>query len=99
MKGEPGIHGVICTYRVKEGAEDQFIELLRRHWPTLHAQGLTTDEPAQAFQGKDESGKTYFVEVFSWKFDNASDSKGTKFIAFYLLDANENELIRMLEGK
>ena len=31
------------------------------------------------------------------KFDNASDSKGMKFIAFYLLDANENELIRMLE--
>ena len=73
MKGEPGIHGVICTYRVKEGAEEQFVDLLRKHWPTLHAQGLTTDEPAQAFQGKDESGKTYFVEVFHWKDDKAPD--------------------------
>ena len=31
------------------------------------------------------------------KFDNASDSKGMKFIAFYLLDSTEDELIRMLE--
>jgi quercetin dioxygenase-like cupin family protein len=31
------------------------------------------------------------------KFDNASDSKGMKFIAFYLLDANEDQLIEMLE--
>src|ERR1700761_884156 len=31
------------------------------------------------------------------KFDNASDTKGMKFVAFYLLDATEDELIRMLE--
>ncbi|MBV9887517.1 MAG: cupin domain-containing protein [Acidobacteria bacterium] len=31
------------------------------------------------------------------RFDNASDKKGMKFIAFYLLDAGEEELIRMLE--
>jgi quercetin dioxygenase-like cupin family protein len=31
------------------------------------------------------------------RFDNASSSKGMKFIAFYLLDAGEDELIRMLE--
>jgi quercetin dioxygenase-like cupin family protein len=31
------------------------------------------------------------------KFDNASESKGMKFIAFYLLDASEDELIEMLE--
>jgi quercetin dioxygenase-like cupin family protein len=31
------------------------------------------------------------------KFDNPSQKNGMKFIAFYLLDANEGELIRMLE--
>ena len=31
------------------------------------------------------------------KFDNASHGKGMKFIAFYLLEAGEDELIRMLE--
>src|ERR1700731_1002498 len=41
-----------------------------------------------------------FFEPFNVKilrFDNASDSKGMKFIAFYLLDTGEDELIRMLE--
>ena len=73
MKGEKGISGVICTYRVKEGNEERFLELLQRHWPTLHQQGLTTDEAAQAFRGKDESGKTYFVEVFHWIDEKAPD--------------------------
>src|ERR1700753_689114 len=31
------------------------------------------------------------------KFGNASDTRGMKFVAFYLLDATEDELIRMLE--
>jgi quercetin dioxygenase-like cupin family protein len=31
------------------------------------------------------------------RFDNGSDSKGTRFIAFYLLDASDDELIRMLD--
>ena len=73
MKGEKGISGVICTYRVKEGEEAKFIDLLQRHWPTLKGQGLTTEEPAQVFRGKDESGKTYFVEVFHWVDEKAPD--------------------------
>ena len=45
------------------------------------------------------AGEAFFepANVKILKFDNASDTKGMKFIAFYLLDANENELIRMLE--
>jgi len=31
------------------------------------------------------------------KFDNVSEKDGMKFVAFYLLDANEDELIEMLE--
>jgi len=31
------------------------------------------------------------------QFDNASDSEGMKFIAFYLLDTSDDELIWMLE--
>jgi hypothetical protein len=73
MKGEKGVTGVICTYRVKEGEEEHFVDLLRTHWPTLHKLGLATDEPAQVFRGKDESGKTYFVELFHWKDEKAPE--------------------------
>ncbi len=31
------------------------------------------------------------------RFDNASSTEPLTFICFYLLDQNENELIRMLE--
>lgn len=45
------------------------------------------------------AGEAFFEppSVKILKFDNASDTKGMKFIAFYLLDADEDELIRMLE--
>ena len=63
---------VICTYRVQEGKEGAFVELLERHWPTLRQAGLATDVPPQVFRGKDEAGKTYFVEIFAWANPEAS---------------------------
>ncbi len=67
-----GEHSVVCTYRVRDGARDEFLRLLERHWPTLHAAGLVTEEPAVAFESvstggsqHDESGTT-FIEIFSW---------------------------------
>jgi hypothetical protein len=62
----------ICTYRVKAGARDQFIALLRKHWPILHAAGLATDTPALHFEaevggkGRHNETGTTFVEIFSW---------------------------------
>lgn len=65
-------HTNICTYRVKDGARDDFLKLLESHWPTLHANGLATDTPAMIFEAQvggdnmhNESGIT-FVEIFSW---------------------------------
>jgi hypothetical protein len=57
----------LCTYRVKENAEEEFSALLRQHAPTLRRLGLVTDEESQLFRGQDESGRTFFVEVLHWK--------------------------------
>lgn len=72
-------HTNICTYRVKAGAREQFIALLRKHWPTLRAAGLATDTPALHFEAviggdsrHDETGTT-FVEIFSWSRPDAPD--------------------------
>jgi hypothetical protein len=65
---------VICTYRVRAADEDRFVDLLSRHWRTLHELGFVTDEPAQVFRGVDD-GLTY-VEIFSWVaggFDQAHE--------------------------
>jgi hypothetical protein len=55
---------VICTYRVRAEEEARFVELLGRHWRTLHELGLVTDAESLVFRGLD-GGLTY-VEVFTW---------------------------------
>lgn len=57
----------LCTYRVKDNHENEFVGLLRKHAPTLHRLGLLTGEPSLLFRGKDESGKSFFVEILHWK--------------------------------
>jgi hypothetical protein len=65
---------VICTYRVRPEAEDDFVDLLERHWNTLHELGFVTDEESLVFRGTD-GGLTY-VEIFTWVeggFDRAHE--------------------------
>lgn len=56
---------VICTYRVRREAEDEFRELVARHWPTLHALGGVTDEPARVYRCI-EPDDFRIIEVFTW---------------------------------
>jgi len=58
---------VICHYRVKGGCEAEFLELLRRHWPTLRRLGTVTEEPSQIYRGADEMGRPMLWEIFHWK--------------------------------
>lgn len=65
---------VICRYVVKAGKEAAMEALLAKHWPALHAIGLTTDDPPLIYRGKPSekpggahgAARTY-VEIFSWK--------------------------------
>lgn len=57
----------ICTYRVKGGKEDEFLALLRRHWPTLRDLGMVDEEPSLVFRGTDETGGTVITEILTWK--------------------------------
>jgi hypothetical protein len=57
---------VICTYRVRPGRELEFERLLARHWPTLHALGLVTEQPPQHYRGAESGGEPVFVEIFRW---------------------------------
>lgn len=57
----------IATYRPKPGKEVVFLELLKKHIPTLRAQGLITDSPAYASR----SANGTILEVFEWKSEEA----------------------------
>lgn len=77
---EPVPETVICRYRLKPGKEAEMERLLERHWPTLHAAGLTTDEPPRIYRSRpssepdaeDEAGTTY-VEIFTWRSAEAPE--------------------------
>ncbi len=62
---------MLCIYRVTPGKEDQFEEILGRHWPTLDKTGLVSAEPARIFKGSTKDGKKSFIEMFQWKDENA----------------------------
>jgi hypothetical protein len=53
---------VICTYRVRADAEDQFRELLGRHWSLLRELGFVTEERSVVLRDVDE---TTYVEIFT----------------------------------
>lgn len=62
--GDARSETVVCTYQVRAGSEDDFVSLLRRHWPTLHGLGVVTDVPALLLRSV--SQPPTFVEVFTW---------------------------------
>jgi len=65
---------VICTYRVRANAEDEFSELLGKHWRTLRELGFVTDEPSMIFRSAE--GEPTYVEIFTWVaggFDRAHE--------------------------
>jgi hypothetical protein len=62
----------VCLYRVRPGREGEFTDLLKRHWPTLHALGLVTDEAPRHYRGAERDGEPLFVEIFRWKGEDAS---------------------------
>ena len=68
MASEPEV--VICTYRVRQGSEAPFLELVERHWPTLNELGLVVGEPSRIFRSKGPGAPT-FVEIFTWRDDEA----------------------------
>ena len=63
----------LCTYRVKRGKEKEFEKLLGRHWPTLRGLGLVNAKPPLQFRGLDESKKTFFVEILTWRTPNSAE--------------------------
>ena len=63
----------LVTYVPKKGKEDEFEQLVRKHWPALEKLGLVTPEKAKLWRGHDKrADKTTFVELFTWKDGESS---------------------------
>jgi hypothetical protein len=55
----------IWTYQVRPEAEARFLDLLRKHWPTLHRLGFVTDAPPLVFRSSEEP--LTYVEISTWE--------------------------------
>src|SRR5436190_13280536 len=64
---------MLVTYRPKEGKADELLAIIHKHLPALRGTGLLADEPTGVYRATDKrSGKSYFVEMFSWRDDQAA---------------------------
>jgi len=58
---------VIVTCHAKAGAEAELQRVLARHWTTARSLKLVLDTPRLSLRGVDGEGKTYFVEILTWR--------------------------------
>ncbi|GAA2809700.1 hypothetical protein RMN57_07045 [Kitasatospora sp. CM 4170] len=61
---------MMATYMVKPGCAEQARDIIAKHWPTLKAHGLVTDEPATVYHSESEHGPVFF-EIVTWVDENA----------------------------
>ena len=60
----------VAVYRPHPGKEEQLLEVVRRHVPTLRREGLATDHPVLLLKAHDGS----LIEIASWKSEEHSRS-------------------------
>jgi hypothetical protein len=65
---------MLVSYFPKKGSERTFLSLLKKHWPALNQAGLVSPMPPQVWRAADKrTGRAFFVEMFQWKDQRASD--------------------------
>ena len=74
---------VITTFRVKAGKEADFARAHAKAWPAYQKAEMVLSEPHIVLRGKDASGKTYFVEILSWKSHETPDHAPTEVQAIW----------------
>lgn len=64
---------VLSTFRPRAGKEDDLLKTMTENWSTLRKLGLVLQEPHLVLRGKDDGGKTIFVEILTWRDHEAAD--------------------------
>jgi hypothetical protein len=64
---------VLSTFRPRAGKEDELLKTMGKDWATLSKLGLVLQQPHIVLRGKDDAGKTIFVELLTWRDREAAD--------------------------
>jgi hypothetical protein len=65
---------VMVTFRAKPGAEAELARVIASHWRVASELNLVTTAPHLTLRGAEDGGKTYFVEVFTWRDASIPDA-------------------------
>jgi hypothetical protein len=57
---------VMLRFQAKAGAEEELARVIARHWKTARELKLVRETPHVTVRGT-EGGKTYFVDIFTWR--------------------------------
>jgi hypothetical protein len=87
---------VLVTYHAKPGSETELGRVIARHWATALELKLVRDAPHVLVRGTEDSGKTYFVEIFSWRDGSIPDAAPPAIQAIW---AEMNKLVETRAGK
>jgi hypothetical protein len=65
---------VMVTLYPKPGADVELARVIADHWKTANQLKLVNATPHVTLRGTDESKKTYFVEIFTWRDNSIPDN-------------------------
>ena len=84
---------VIVTVHAKPGAEADLQRVLARHWTTARDLELVADAPHLSLRGVDAAGKSYFVEIFTWRDADIPDHAPPAIRSIWA------EMAKLVEGR
>ena len=87
---------VMITLRAKPGSEADLARVIERHWSTARALNLVVPDPHVTLRAVEDGGKTYFVEVFTWRDAAIPDAAPPAIQAIW---AEMNRLVEPRGGK
>jgi len=86
---------VMLRFQAKAGSEAELERVIARHWQTARELKLVRDGPHVTVRGT-EDGKTYFVDIFTWRDAAIPDAAPPAIQAIW---TEMNRLVETRAGK
>jgi hypothetical protein len=64
---------VVTTFHVKAGKEAEFAKVLEQAWAAYRRFGMVLPQSNLVVRGVEDTDKTYYLEIFTWKDHDAPD--------------------------
>lgn len=90
---------VHVSYHVQPGKLEEFLGVLKQHFPACRKDGLVLESPHLILSGKEDGGKPVVVEVLTWVDGDAPDNVAEKNPDVLAIWNRLNALVEKRGGK